>query len=146
MTAPYVLESLLRKTLTKMIIPVETPGPLGRLSEVEIAHLLRGFSEATVAGALGLRMGSRIADFEACLFGLFLFYSPAGTEGPEERPPGQARLREDLGVDSLSLSEAMFKVEELFDICIDNEELAEIDTIADARRLLEVKLQPRMPT
>ena len=52
------------------------------------------------------------------------------------------RLHEDLGLDSMSMSEAMFKIEELFDISIENAELAELTTIADARRLLLGKLAP----
>lgn len=115
--------------------------PLERLTEEEIEHLLRGFSRTSIAGAIGLRKGSSIADFESCLFGILLFYRPSGTRAPEDKPSADTRLHEDLGLDSLSMSEAMFKVEELFDITIDNAELADINTVADARRLLEEKLQ-----
>lgn len=123
-----------RPTATK------STGPLERLTEAEIEHLLRGFSRLSISGAIGLRKGSSIADFESCLFGILLFYRPSGTKAPEGRPSGDTRLHEDLGLDSLSMSEAMFKVEELFDITIDNAELADINTVADARRLLEAKL------
>ena len=49
-------------------------------------------------------------------------------------------LREDLGLDSLSVAESMFKIEELFDVRVETTEIAEIITITDARRLLMGKL------
>ncbi len=115
--------------------------PLAHHTEKEIEHLLRGFSDSTVAGTLGLRTGSKTADFEACLFGILSFYRPAGSEELDGVPSGQTSLHQDLGLDSLSMLEAMFKVEELFDIHIENAELTKIATIDDARRLVEDKLQ-----
>ena len=115
-------------------------GPLKHLPEEEIRHLLRGFPDSSIAGAVALRSGAELEDFEACLFGILLFYRPPGTEPPKGEPSGEMRLQEDLGLDSMSMSEAMFKIEELFDISIDNAELAEVATIADARRLLVGKL------
>jgi acyl carrier protein len=124
----------------------EAEGPLALHTEQEIEHLLRGFSDASVAGALGLRTGSQTSDFETCLYGILFFYRPAGSEELDADPSGQTRLREDLGLDSLAMLEAMFKVEELFDIHIDNAELTTIYTIDDARHLLEEKLQSRGST
>ena len=119
---------------------IAVSGPLARLPEEEVRHLLRGFPDASIEAAVRLRDGAELADYESCLFGILLFYRPPGTEPPEEDPSGEMRLQEDLGLDSMSMSEAMFKIEELFDIMIDNAELAEISTIADARRLLVSKL------
>lgn len=119
---------------------ITVPGPLAHMPEDEIRHLLRGFPNTSIEGAVALRSGAELADFEACLFGILLFYRPPGTPPPEGEPSGGMRLQEDLGLDSMSMSEAMFKIEELFDIMIDNAELAEVATIADARRLLVAKL------
>lgn len=121
--------------------PAPSSGPLKHLSEAEIEHLLRGFPSNSIAGALALRNGTRVADFEACLFGILVFYRPPGTDAPDGVPSGDMRLHEDLGLDSMSMSEAMFKIEELFDISIENAELAEVATIADARLLLIQKLK-----
>ena len=131
----------------KSMVPSPTPGPgpLAHLEESEIRHLLRGFPRSAISGALALRTGTRIADFEACLFGILVFYRPQGTDAPEGAPSGKARLHEDLGLDSLSMSEAMFKIEDLFDISVDNGELSAIKTITDARRLLSRKFNSRPP-
>ena len=143
MTVPKRLEPIPPPTLAIEPPNPEPQGPLARYAGEEIKHLLRGFSDATTAGALGLREGSQIADFEACLYGILFFFRPAGSERQDELPSGQTRLREDLGLDSLAMMEAMFKIEELFDISIDNAELVETKTIADARCLLEEKLRLR---
>jgi len=116
-------------------------GPLGRLTEDEIKHRLRGFPELAIKAALSLRTGTSSADVESCLYGILIFYLPAGTTLPAEQPSGDTRLREDLGLDSLSVAESMFKIEELFDRRVETDEIAGIVTISDARRMLMEKLE-----
>ena len=115
--------------------------PLAGHSAEEIAHLLRGFPEPALEGARGLIGGASPSDFEKCLLGILTFYLPAGIAPPSELPEPTARLKEDLGLDSLALAEAMFKIEELFEIRIENAELAEIHTLGDAREMLLTKLE-----
>ena len=55
-------------------------------------------------------------------------------------------MKEDLGLDSLALAEAMFKIEELFEIRIENAELAEVTTLGEARDLLVSKLDQLPPS
>ncbi len=116
-------------------------GPLGRLAEVEVEQLLRGFPDNAISGALKLREGFETEDLDNCLIGILGFYLPMGTKLSESGVSSESRLRDDLGLDSLALSEAMFKVEELFDIRVENTEIVEIETVADARRLLMEKLE-----
>ena len=123
----------------------KTAGPMGHLSEEEITHLLRGFPTPAVTGAIALRTGSDAADFENCLFGILAFYLPAGTKVPDAVPPGETKLREALGLDSLSLAEAMFKIEELFNITVETTEIVEIETLAAARLMLMEKLETSSP-
>ena len=119
--------------------------PLKRLDEAEIDHLLRGFPDLAREGAQGLRLETNPRHFDTCLLGILAFYLPAGTPAPTELPSPEARLKEDLGLDSLALAEAMFKIEELFEIRIENAELAEITTLGGARDLLVSKLD-RLPS
>jgi acyl carrier protein len=121
----------------------ELSGPLARLTEAEVEHFLRGFPEAAVKSALALRESCDAVDLQGCLFGILVFYLPLGTESTGPEPSGDTRLREDLGLDSLSVAESMFKLEELFDIRVETTEIAEIVTIADARCLLMEKLAAR---
>jgi len=48
----------------------------------------------------------------------------------------QARLGRDLGVDSLSVVDIIVKVEKAFDITVDEEELAQVESIQDIVDLL----------
>ena len=52
----------------------------------------------------------------------------------------QDRLREDLGLDSLSMIELLFKIEEHFDLEIPNEDLSRVTTVADVTAYVEEKL------
>ena len=117
--------------------------PLERLSEAEVNHFLRGFPEMAISCAQELRTGWSDETLEGCLFGLLSFYLPSDVDAGAIKQKPDARLREDLGLDSLALSEAMFKIEELFDIYIDNAELVNVVTLSDARKMLTVKLAIR---
>lgn len=120
---------------------VDLPCPLLRYSVDELNYSLRGFPDCAVSGVLALREAFTPENLEVALFGIFLFYLPRGTEAPEWEPSKTVRLREDLGLDSLSLAEAMFKIEELFAIRIQNAEIADVTTLADASGLLFAKLK-----
>lgn len=94
-----------------------------------------------VNGASALRNSIEPEDLERCLTGIFLFYLPPGTEVEEAQLSGDLSLRDGLGLDSLSLAEAMFKVEELFETRVENSELTGIETIGGACQLLMGKLE-----
>lgn len=117
-----------------------TKAPLGRFSEAQTKHMLRGYPKMAVDAAIALRSSLDHDELERCLTGIFLFYLPPGTEIEEAQLSGDLSLRDGLGLDSLSLAEAMFKVEELFETRVENSELTGIETIADACRLLLGKL------
>ena len=115
-------------------------GPLGNQSAEEIKYLLRGFPDSAISSALALRNTFNIHELESCLLGILKFYLPEGAQTSEGNEQGNIRIKEDLGLDSLSIAESMFKIEELFDIPIEYGEIAEVETIADAGRLLTQKM------
>ena len=53
---------------------------------------------------------------------------------------GDARLRQDMGLGSMDLSELLFEVEEAFDIEIEDTEAQEIQTVDDVVGLVEKKV------
>ena len=120
--------------------PSTDPPPLARLSPDAIEELLRGFPRNAVESARALREHNDALTFERFLLAVLSFYLPAGETSLPAAPSGDLRLREDLGLDSLALAEAMFKIEELFDIRVENAELADVLTLADARRILSAKV------
>ena len=118
----HVFTSILRhpsETLDPHLKEHNMPqAPLERLSVQEIDYLLRGFPEAAVSSAQELRRRFDEQVLEDCLFGLLSFYFPKDSEPVEIEQRPVARLREDLGLDSLALAEAMFKVEECCSMCM----------------------------
>lgn len=119
---------------------VDELAPLAHLNERDIEKQLLGYPEATVTAAKELRSPSPAEEIEGFLLALLSFFVPAGGDSKPVQARSDLLLRDELGLDSLALAEAMFKIEDLFGIRVENEELAELRTLADARTLLTGKL------
>lgn len=67
---------------------------------------------------------------------------------PPARPlselPGDTRLMDDLGFDSLAIAEVVFFTEDLLAIRIANEEIIQVRTLDDLRRFVRRKAQTRV--
>ncbi len=114
---------------------------LQHLSKDEIRQELRGFPSTAVEAVLQLQQKASTARLQNAVLQILAFYLPRGADrGNLSATPLTSRLREDLGVDSLTLSEAAFKMEELFNVRIENAELANIQTVADLTAFAEAKL------
>ena len=111
---------------------------LQHFTESEVRHELRGFPERAVAAVIGLKQESSAEALKNAVPEILAFYLPSGVSTDLTTQPPSARLREDLGVDSLTFAEAAFKMEELFRVRIENVELAEIKTLGE---LLEMWLR-----
>ena len=63
---------------------------------------------------------------------------------PPARPlaelPGDTRLIDDLGFDSLAITEVVFFTEDLFGISITNEEIVRVRSLADLRGFIQTKV------
>ena len=60
---------------------------------------------------------------------------------PIDELPDSASLRDDVGLDSVQMIEAVFMFEDLFDLEIPNEELIKIETIGDVKAFFLKKLE-----
>ena len=67
-----------------------------------------------------------------------LFVEDLGID--ESKVTMEAKLEEDLEIDSLGIVEVVMAFEDEFDIEIDDEELAEVSTVGEAVKLLHSKI------
>jgi acyl carrier protein len=72
----------------------------------------------------------------------FIPHRPAD---PLAKLPGSTRLIDDLGFDSLAITEVVFFVEDLFGIGITNEEIVQVRTLDDLRGFILRKVAVRAP-
>jgi acyl carrier protein len=61
-------------------------------------------------------------------------------------PADDRRLIQDLGYDSLAVAEAVFFLEDLFDVKIGNRDLVELQTVGQLRRYVVAKLAGKPST
>ena len=67
-----------------------------------------------------------------------LFVEDLGID--ESKVTMEAKLEEDLDIDSLGIVEVVMAFEDEFDIEIDDEELADVSTVCEAVKLLHSKI------
>ena len=113
---------------------------LQHFTEAEIRHELRGFPEQAVETILALKQDVSSERLQEALLAILSFYLPRGVTIDLSQQDARVRLREDLGVDSLTFAEAAFKMEELFQVRIENAELVEIQTLGELQTFVEDKL------
>ena len=71
-------------------------------------------------------------------------YIPRPPERPLAEMPGETRLIEDLGFDSLAITEVVFFTEDLLEIRIANEEIFQVRTLDDLRGFVRRKASARV--
>jgi len=110
-------------------------------SAAEIRIELAGFPPDSVEAALRFREEENFAHLEAFLVGALAIYLPKGCACPRSPLPPETLLREDLGLDSLSLVEMAFKLDELLGIPFETREIAQIQTLGQLNAFLRTKME-----
>ena len=77
------------------------------------------------------------------MLGILQDFSPRHSAIPLADLPGHTRLIDDLGFDSLAITEVVFTAEDLFGISITNEEIVQVRTLDDLRGFIQVKVADR---
>lgn len=113
---------------------------LSAKSEDDIRTELRGFPASAAEAVLALRGNFTSDHLRAAMLGVLEFYLPKSAARSLAEVPDGARLSEDMGVDSLSLAEAAFKLDELLTVPIETHETAAVKTVGELHALLCRKL------
>ena len=110
-------------------------------SEARIREELAGFPAGTAGAVLRFRECGTSEALRAMLPGMIAFHLPSGKPPPREPLPDEMRLREDIGLDSLALTEMAFKVEELIGVPIEIREVSSISTVGELLAFLGNRLK-----
>ena len=69
------------------------------------------------------------------------FYRPKTHTATLDTLPLETRFREELGIDSLTLTEMVFKLDELLGVTIELREVAHVQTLGELQEFLRGKLE-----
>lgn len=84
-----------------------------------------------------------VAALDTVILAILKDYIPRPSEKPLDGLPGDTRLMEDLGFDSLAITEVVFCTEDLLGISIANEEIIQVRTLEDLRGFVRRKVAAR---
>jgi acyl carrier protein len=106
----------------------------------EIKADLVGFPVSCREAALRFHAGGDVNEVIAMLPGIIEFHLPGGATKPPAELADGLRLNQDIGLDSLSLTEMAFKMDDLFGIDIEIREIAGVETVGDLKAFILRKL------
>ena len=123
--------------------PLAAAPPSAQSVAADPAANLAHLPAAAQAAYAAFRSRGDTAQLDPLLFAILESYLPRPPEKPLADYPGETLLIDDLGFDSLSITEVVFFAEDLFDISISNAELVQIRTLDELRRFIRQKIAAR---
>ncbi len=101
-----------------------------------IEESLVGFPQEITEAYLTFATKADLACLDKVVIGILQFYLAKAPKVPLAEMPGTTRLREDLGMDSLTMMDTVFMVEGLLSIKLEDKDLVELVTLDNLRRLI----------
>jgi len=114
--------------------------PFFEKPESDIRKVMAGMPKPVVEAALRFRASGNYDLLAPLITEAIAIYRPKNHVYSIEVPPPETRLRENLGLDSLALTEMAFMFDELFGIPIEIREVAGILTFGQLHAFLRSKL------
>jgi hypothetical protein len=116
-----------------------TKSPPATEQEDRIKHLSAGAR----ASFHQFQATGEAAALDPVIFAILEDFIPQSAAGPLAGLPGGTRLIDDLGFDSLAITEVVFFTEDLLGISITNEEIIQVRTLDDLRGFIHGKMGGR---
>ena len=107
------------------------------------ADAIRHLPPAAQAAYRKFETDGEVAALDPVIMAILEDYIPRPPEKPLAEFPGETRLMDDLGFDSLAITEVVFFTEDLFGIRIANEEIMQVRTLDDLRGFVRTKISAR---
>lgn len=95
------------------------------------------------AGFQRFQTDGDLASLDPVILAILEDFVPKQPATPFPQLPGTTRLIDDLGFDSLAITEVVFFTEDLFGITITNEEIIQVRTLDDLRNFIHRKVDRR---
>ena len=105
-----------------------------------IKESLVGFPKEVMEAYLAFATKADMESLDKVVTGILQFYLAKAPKTALSDMAGPTCLREDLGMDSLTMMDTVFLVEGLFSIKLEDEELAKLSTLDDLRQLIHSRL------
>lgn len=116
------------------------PDAFAKKTDAQIRAELTGFPPEMIEAARRFQREGTFEAFAAMLPGMIAFHLPRGAPKPPEHLADDLRLSQDLGLDSLSLTEMAFKMDELLGLTIETSEVIGITTVGELKAFLKRKI------
>lgn len=109
----------------------------------QIGQKLQGYPTKVVDSFSAYAREGDHEAFQTGVLGALGFLAETADADTLWHAPDDARLREDLNVDSLAMMEVVFLLEDLCGISIQDAEIEQVQTVGDFKRLAREKLPPQ---
>jgi acyl carrier protein len=120
--------------------PLCIPPKFAARTPEEIRRDLWGFPKSCIDAAVRFHATGAPEALIAMLPGMIEFHLPSGAVKPPADVKDDYHLRQDLGLDSLSLTEMAFKMDEVLGVSIEIREVTGIETVGDLKDFILGKL------
>jgi len=122
--------------MAPVVLPTATKAP----AAVEREDLIRRLPDGARAAFQRFQAGGDPADLDQVVLAILKDFAPRNSTVRLDQLPGETRLIDDLGFDSLAITEVVFYVEDLFQISITNEEIAQVRSLGALRSFIRRKI------
>lgn len=117
-----------------------SPDPAGSPPPANLDDKLRHLPPEACAAFRRFQSEGDVTVLDPVIFAILEDYIPRKPEKPLRDFPPETKLIDDLGFDSLAITELVFFTEELFGISIANEEILQVRTVEELRTFVRRKI------